>query len=109
MRAVVSIEATRGTIDRPCMIAGEQRPVMMRACAKPVMHEVGAWVRVMIDGEREARDVDVSRLRIDPRCDTCGATDGVTRGPHPYMSEIHGDETPVWMCDGCRTEAAGDV
>lgn len=30
-------------------------------------------------------------------------------GPDPYQSEINGDETPYWICDGCYIESSMDI
>lgn len=27
----------------------------------------------------------------------------------PYSYDVHGDDTPVWLCDNCRHERAMDV
>ncbi len=43
------------------------------------------------------------------KCERCGTTDGVTLAPCPYASDIHGDDTPVWLCGECRHERAMDV
>ena len=44
----------------------------------------------------------------DGLCECCGS-DGATFGAHPFASEIHGDETPVWMCADCRHQSMQDV
>ena len=50
---------------------------------------------------------------IPESCCVCGATtipeSPVTYAPNPYDEEIHGDDTPVWMCDICRDESALDI
>ena len=38
----------------------------------------------------------------------CGSKDA-RFAPNPYASEINGNETPVWMCDECRHQAAMDI
>lgn len=30
-------------------------------------------------------------------------------GPDPYLEEIEGDSTPLWMCEGCRYGAEQDI
>lgn len=42
-------------------------------------------------------------------CVDCGTTDSVTLGPCPYASEIHDDDTPVWLCGSCASERAADI
>ena len=37
----------------------------------------------------------------DRRCKDCDSPD-VIFGPHPYLHEIYGDDTPVWLCRSCR-------
>lgn len=39
----------------------------------------------------------------------CGVTQNVTFGPDPFMSEVHGDTTEVWLCEGCRYQRRMDV
>lgn len=43
------------------------------------------------------------------QCNLCGAAESVTLAPDPYSSEICGNETPVWLCDGCRFERLMDI
>ena len=42
-------------------------------------------------------------------CLDCGSDENVTFGPDPYMKDIWGDDTPVWMCSNCRYESARDI
>jgi hypothetical protein len=37
------------------------------------------------------------------KCRDCGSEDA-TFAPDPFASEIHDDETPVWLCENCRHE-----
>ncbi len=39
----------------------------------------------------------------------CGSTKDVVFGPDPYQSEIHGDDTPVWLCEDCYYELCMDI
>lgn len=39
----------------------------------------------------------------------CGETEGITWGPSPYESEIHGDNTPLWMCPECVGRSREEV
>ena len=41
-------------------------------------------------------------------CINCGNPEA-TCGPDPFMDEIHGDDTPVWLCERCRYESAMDI
>lgn len=43
------------------------------------------------------------------KCSRCSSTDNVTFDSDPYQSEIHGDETPVYLCERCRWESAWDI
>jgi hypothetical protein len=50
---------------------------------------------------------DGKKKTIDPNagmCERCGSG-GATFDACPYASEIHGDDSPVWMCDDCRHQA----
>lgn len=47
-----------------------------------------------------------------PECcvDYGNACEGeVTFGPDPFQEEIHGDDTPVWMCEEHRYQSAMDI
>jgi hypothetical protein len=33
----------------------------------------------------------------------------MTFGPDPFCHEIHGDETPVWLCDECAETSAMEI
>ena len=41
----------------------------------------------------------------------CGNSDKnlVTKAPDPYSSEINGDDTEIWMCEGCRDESCMEI
>jgi hypothetical protein len=40
----------------------------------------------------------------------CGATGkSVTFGPDPFKYEINKDDTPLWMCAGCRAKSQEDI
>ena len=54
---------------------------------------------------------DGKRKTVDPKvgmCERCGSG-GATFDPCPYASEIHGDDSPVWMCADCRRQALQDI
>jgi len=42
-------------------------------------------------------------------CEDCGTTENVTYEPCPYASEIHGDDTPVYLCEDCADARAQDI
>lgn len=42
-------------------------------------------------------------------CEDCGTTDNVTFEPCPYASDIHHDDTPVWLCKPCARKRALEV
>lgn len=42
-------------------------------------------------------------------CEDCGTTENVTLGPCPYASDLHGDDTQVWLCVRCSNERAKDL
>jgi len=42
-------------------------------------------------------------------CKVCGTTKDVTHAPDPFMDDLHGDSTPVWMCEGCREDSTRDL
>lgn len=46
-------------------------------------------------------------MRVHEPTATC--TGEATFGPNPYLVELYGDETPVWMCECDRDSAAADV
>lgn len=41
-------------------------------------------------------------------CEECG-NENATFGPDPYAEDIHGDDTPVWLCEGCSKSRAADI
>ena len=43
------------------------------------------------------------------QCEYCGTSDNLTWAPNPYAHEINDDDTPVWLCQGCREELAADI
>lgn len=47
------------------------------------------------------------------KCTVCGCSNTeenpVTKGPDPYASELHGDETEVWECESCRELSAHEI
>ena len=45
----------------------------------------------------------------DARCESCGTTEDVVYGADPFAEDVHGDDTPVWMCGNCRYESAMDI
>ncbi len=42
-------------------------------------------------------------------CKDCGTLVEVTFAPEPYEQDLHGDETPVWMCEECREKSAREL
>ena len=46
-------------------------------------------------------------------CSSCNRistkSNPVTKGPDPYQSDVHGDDTPVWLCTMCREELVDEV
>jgi len=42
-------------------------------------------------------------------CVDCGTTDNVTFEPCPYASDVHHDDTPVWLCKPCARKRALEV
>jgi hypothetical protein len=42
-------------------------------------------------------------------CKDCNTSSDVTLAPCPYAQDIHGDETPVYMCGDCRDNAVRDT
>lgn len=62
----------------------------------------------------EGWDVDTERdmavaTALLPRCKDCDATTGLEYGPDPYAEEIHSNDTPHWMCAGCRRASAMEI
>ena len=41
-------------------------------------------------------------------CESCGSEDA-EYGPCPYASDVHGDDTPVWLCSDCYNNRAADI
>lgn len=41
-------------------------------------------------------------------CESCGSKEA-SFGPCPYAQDIHGDDTPHWLCSDCRRERAADI
>jgi hypothetical protein len=39
-------------------------------------------------------------------CEQCLTHDNLAWGPNPYAHEINDDDTPMWLCEGCRQELA---
>ena len=59
--------------------------------------------------QREAEE-ELSKATEDPpKCKDCGTTERIAWGPCPYAYDIGGDDTPHWICDHCRAEAAADI
>jgi hypothetical protein len=48
-------------------------------------------------------------LKSEAKCVSCGTKVNLMFGPDPYAADIHGDDTPIWACDSCRTESAADI
>lgn len=46
---------------------------------------------------------------IDPSYGNPWCSGEATLAPNPYAEDVHGDDTPVWMCAGAREGAAADV
>lgn len=42
-------------------------------------------------------------------CDECGSTENVSFAADPYASELRGDDTPRWVCAGCRESSAWEI
>jgi hypothetical protein len=42
-------------------------------------------------------------------CCVCGGENDVSFAPSPYALEVNDDDTPRWMCGGCRQESADDI
>jgi hypothetical protein len=53
----------------------------------------------MSDERTEGKDVGAP-----DRCRDCGCSEGLTFEPDPFSSEIHDDDTPVWLCPTCRED-----
>lgn len=72
--------------------------------------DLAAWLR----GEPIDMRAQWCPWHLDPAwrelhpCDHCGWFD-TTFDDCPYAAEIHGDHTPVWMCESCRRQAADDI
>lgn len=44
------------------------------------------------------------------KCVGCGKKGkDVTLGAEPFNQDMNGDDTPVWMCEDCRTQSAWDI
>lgn len=47
------------------------------------------------------------------KCIRCGCSNTkenpVTRGPDPFLSEVHDDEKEVWECQSCREKSADAI
>ena len=60
------------------------------------------WISVPVAGSSGGGDVNEV-------CECCLTADDVTFEPDPFASEIHDDDTPVWMCASCREQSAWDI
>lgn len=75
----------------------------------------GADVGEVTVAVRELRDlggfpgVEMGDVPVPRPCEQCGTTDDVSFDANPYAEEIHGNNTPVWLCRSCRRELALDV
>jgi len=45
----------------------------------------------------------------EKKCTDCDTTENVTTAPCPFAEEIYGNETPVHLCEECRSQRAGDI
>ena len=70
----------------------------------------GVGVTVLTDRES---DKVIHVLKFDrvtaTACEDCGTTDNVTFEPCPYASDIHHDDTPVWLCKSCARKRALEI
>ena len=71
-----------------------------------------------IASNRDALDADAAALRqiADEalngppiQCEYCGTEVDLIFAPNPYAHEINDDDTPLWLCQGCRQELADDI
>lgn len=42
-------------------------------------------------------------------CQECGTDENVSFAPDPYQEELHGDVSPVYLCDSCREKSAEEI
>lgn len=81
-----------------CRAAFETSPAALIEVADSYDDDV---VIVITEGD-ELRDSEHA-------CCTCNATTDVTFAPDPYAQDMQGDETPVWMCESCRSQRADET
>ena len=57
------------------------------------------------------KDMDDFIYALDGhKCEDCGNYgEDVTYDACPFASEIHGDETPLWLCESCRYDRMMDI
>lgn len=51
----------------------------------------------------------VKVLPEDKSCVECGSSEKTTFEADPFASEIYGDTTPRWMCEGCREHSYMEI
>ena len=74
-------------------------------------YDVGTAARSHATGKRSAvLPALVAILAHAPQACRCGAAcKPGDLAADPYAADVHGDETPVWKCQPCRTEARRDI
>jgi hypothetical protein len=53
--------------------------------------------------------VAVADDELHEPCEDCGETTGVEHQPCPYESDLHGDNTLVWLCEECANKRAMEL
>lgn len=76
------------------------------------------WALAAITGEDpadgthtmpDAREKWLNWWKNRQPCSGCRTLVGVSFGPDPFASDVHGDHTPVWLCESCAYERAMDI
>lgn len=62
-----------------------------------------------IPGLAKKTKVTVKEKARKMTCPDCGDKTVCTFAPNPYAHDVNGDDTPVWMCENCRSRSAEDI
>lgn len=61
-----------------------------------------------LKGNGKKRGPKVGDTKVG-ECPCCGHRTDLSFGPDPYDHDVHGDDTPGWLCHDCHDNHAADI
>lgn len=73
--------------------------------------DIADFVNKRREAQRRAAEKLVSKKSESevPSCEGCGTRTSISYAPSPFAQDVHGDDTPCWLCDECSAQQADDI